>query len=298
MITSNDVDAVHLGGGVVVFKDAISADWKNLVRISEEIVNKDHSEMYKEAIDQETGLPAYVNRSGYIFDKDGVDRMPKRGSTVHLDTRQEVKEAFSSIEAIKDQYLLKYMYMFPTAYKNVWWKVKGHIVCYSAENGNYLGKHSDTSADYAYGFDHPVDQLATRNTISCLVYFGSCSHHGDSASFSGGHHYFNYLDIDYCPGSGDILMFPSNYMATHEVKPVSSGVRYSYLGWYSHGTPNKNVNEDVIDPILSPDGAQISTNVYMPSLRADFEKFILSQPDGKSSDAYLLVRSINGNHSS
>lgn len=298
MITSNDADAVHLGGGVVLFKEAISADWKNLVRISEEIVNKDHSEMYKEAIDQETGLPAYVNKSGYIFDKDGVDRMPKRGSTVHLDTRQEVKEAFISIEAIKDQYLLKYMYMFPTAYKNVWWKVKGHIVCYSAENGNYIGKHSDTSADYAYGFDHPADQLATRNTISCLVYFGSCSHHGDNASFSGGHHYFNYLDIDYCPSSGDILMFPSNYMATHEVKPVSSGVRYSYLGWYCHGTPNKNVNEDVIDPILSPDGAQISTNVYMPSLRADFEKFILSQPDGTSSDAYSLVRSINGNHRS
>jgi hypothetical protein len=59
-------------------------------------------------------------------------------------------------------------------------------------------------------------------------------------------------------------------MATHEVLPVTSGVRYSYLGWYAHGTPNPVTNEHVVDPVADPALAASATNVYMPSLRNDF----------------------------
>ena len=161
--------------------------------------------------------------------------------------------------------------MVPMAYKNIWWKVKGHIVSY--KKNVYLGAHSDTSADYVYGLPDPIDQLATRNTVTVLIYLNDSVEIEDETqtySFSGGHHYFNYLDIDITPCKGDVLMFPSNYMATHEVLPVTSGIRYSYLGWYSHGTPNEQVGENVIDPLKSPDAAELATNVYMPSLRNDF----------------------------
>ena len=60
-------------------------------------------------------------------------------------------------------------------------------------------------------------------------------------------------------------MFPSNYVAAHEVKTVTGGHRYSYLGWYAHGTPNQAVGEYVVDPSVSAS----ATNVYMPSLRED-----------------------------
>ena len=30
---------------------------------------------------------------------------------------------------------------------------------------------------------------------------------------------------------GDILMFPSNFMYPHEVKEVTKGIRYSFVGW-------------------------------------------------------------------
>ena len=126
--------------------------------------------------------------------------------------------------------------------------------------------HSDVSTDYEYGKPHPVDQLATRNIVSVVAYLNDCVdsiEELDGTNFTGGHHYFQYLDIDYKPHKGDILFFPSNYMAAHEVQTITGGWRYSYLGWYCQGTPNRTVREYVVDPVEDPDQARISSNIYM-----------------------------------
>jgi hypothetical protein len=288
----NDVKAEHLGGGVVVFRDAIRLDWEYANRISKEIVNREMGDMYQPAINPDNGLEEYVNRSGYFFSKNGIDKMPKRGSRVHQDTRPEVVELFTFIEECKDKYLFRYMHMFPLVFKNIWWKVKGHLVSYSSDCGGYIGEHSDTSVDYVYGLPHPPHQLASRNTLSCLVYFGNCvdgSELSEPGDFTGGHHRFTYLNIDYTPRRGDILMFPSNYMAAHEVTPVSSGERFTYLGWYAHGTPNPAVNEEVEDPVVNPDKAAVSSNVYIPHLREKFLEYLDSVGEDKSSKTYRLT---------
>ena len=296
----NDVEAEHLGGGVVVFRNAINLDWEYANKISKEIVDREMGDMYQPAINPDNGLEEYVNRSGYFFSKNGIDKMPKRGSRVHQDTRPEVVELFTFIEECKDKYLFKYMHMFPLAFKNIWWKVKGHLVSYSSDCGGYIGEHSDTSVDYVYGLPHPPHQLASRNTLSCLVYFGNCVDGFGSrgfgyegfgpGDFTGGHHKFTYLNIDYIPRRGDILMFPSNYMAAHEVTPVSSGERFTYLGWYAHGTPNPAVNEEVEDPVVNPDKAAVSSNVYIPHLREKFLEYLDSVGEDKSSKTYRLAR--------
>jgi hypothetical protein len=279
---NNNVEAEHLGGGVVLFRNAISFDVAWAVQFAEEQISKEREEMYTKAVDPETGEPAYLNQSGYYFKAEGVDMMPRRGSQIHRTNRDDVRDFIEAVERAKDEYLLKYFVLFPIAYKNVWWKVKGHLVSYSTQyGGSFLGPHSDTSADYAYGYPHPDNQLATRNSISCVVYIND--------EFEGGHHYFNYLDIDYKPNSGDILMFPANYMASHEVTPIISGSRYSYLGWYAQGSPNKEVNEHIVDPGEDPELAKTATNVYMPTLREDFKKYLESINYDKSSQAYQLV---------
>lgn len=288
----NDVKAEHLGGGVVVFRNSITIDWNFANNISKEIVDREVDEMYSPAINPDSGQEEYVNRSGYFFSKNGIDKMPKRGSRVHQDTRDEVVKLFTFLEDSKDKYLLKYMHMFPLSYKNIWWKVKGHLVNYSSICGGYIGEHSDTSVDYVYGLPHPSHQLASRNTVSCLVYFGTCVDGGNISEFgdfTGGHHKFTYLDIDYVPNRGDILMFPSNYVAAHEVTPVESGDRYTYLGWYAHGTPNPKVNEEVEDPIMNPEKAAISSNVYIPYLRDKFLEYLDSVGEDKSSKTYRLA---------
>jgi hypothetical protein len=282
----NDVDAKHLGGGVVLFENAITFDSEWACSFAEKQVSRERSEMYTEAIDPETGAILFLNRSGYYFDADGVNEMPRRASRIHGVEDEEIKTFLHFIEKSKDLYLLKYFVLFPLAYKNVWWKVKGHIVSYSVEHGGtFLGQHSDTSADYTYGMPEPSDQIATRNTISCIVYLNE--------DFSGGEHYFNYLDIEYKPKTGDIMMFPSNYIAAHEVKPVTSGNRYTYLGWYSHGSPNVELNEVIIDPIENPQIANLSTNVYMPNLRKDFKNYLETLGAKAPALALSLVESMH-----
>ena len=131
------------------------------------------------------------------------------------------------------------------------------------------------------------------------MYFGSCVDGFGSrgfgfegfgpGDFTGGHHKFTYLDIDYIPNRGDILMFPSNYIAAHEVTAVKSGDRFTYLGWYAHGTPNPDVNEEVEDPEANPEKAAVSSNVYIPHLREKFLEYLDSVGEDKHSSTYRLV---------
>lgn len=288
----NNVDPKHLGGGVVLFESAIDIDWDYIVQFSRDAIDKEKMEMYTPSIDPETGEELYLNKSGYFFGKDSIDKMPGRGSAIHRYSDEKVREIFDFVEESKDKYLLKYFELFPLAYKCVWWKVKGHIVQYRKDV--YLGSHSDVSADYIYDVWTPKDQLATRNVISNVFYLTSCVDSEEELNgnnFTGGHHYFNYLGIDVKPTRGDLLFFPSNFMAAHEVKPVGEGERYSYLGWYSHGTPNQEVGEFVVDPNKQPEMAKTSTNLYMPNLTNDYREYLLQKGYDKFSDQYNITRS-------
>jgi hypothetical protein len=218
--------------------------------------------------------------------------MPKRASAIHYKDNDDLRSIFSFIESSKDKCLLQYFELFPLAYKCVWWKVKGHILQYPKDV--HLGSHSDTSGDYIYGVLEPQDQLALRNVITSLVYFNDSvdTKEGlDGNNYMGGHHFFNYLDIDYSPKKGDIMFFPSNYMAAHEVKTVTEGFRYSYLGWYSQGTPNPAVHEYVADPLKEPELSRKSTNVYMPTLREDLKNHLLESGYKEDSPQFYITKS-------
>jgi len=284
----NDVEPKHLGGGVLLFEKAIDMDWDYIISQSASLIDKEISEMYKTGIDPETNEEVYVNKSGYLFSKDSINQMPKRAGAIHQTEDSTLFNNLQFLEKARDYYLLKYMEKFPLTYKCIWWKVKGHILEYN-ENV-YLGSHSDISADYIYGYDEPSDQLALRNVVTSLIYFNN-SNIDSKDSYTGGEHYFNYLDIKYEPKQGDIMMFPSNYMAAHEVLPVKSGKRYSYLGWYSQGTPNEKVHEYVVDPIKDSELSKKATNVYMPTLRSDFQSYLKLKGYSENSPEYFITKS-------
>lgn len=254
----------HLGGGVVLYRNLFSVNWDWARSFFHETLSSERDSMYVPGVDPITGEEGYINRSGYFFKKSSIEEMPWRGSAIHQNTDEEVVKMLDYIESVRDECLLDYLDKFPLAGKCIWWKIKSHIVAYP--KNAFLGMHSDVSTDYEYGKPHPVDQLATRNSVSVVAYFNDSvetEQELDGTNFTGGYHHFEYLNITYKPQKGDMLFFPSNYMAAHEVQPVKEGWRYSYLGWYCQGTPNPAVREAVVDPLEDPELAKVSTNVYM-----------------------------------
>jgi hypothetical protein len=285
-----NIEGIDLGGGVVLFESALDLDWDYVFDLCTEIVDREKAAMYSPAVDPETGKDIYVNKSGYFFSKDSIDAMPGRGSAAHQDKRPEVINFLNFLEKTKDKYLFKYFEFYPLAFKCVWWKVKGHIVSYKKDV--YLGSHSDISTDYIYGVWTPTDQLAMRSTVTCLIYFNDSVESEEELNgknFTKGDHYFNYLDLNIKPKKGTILFFPAGYTAAHEVKPVGEGIRYSYLGWYSQGTPNPDVREAVVDPIEEPELAQMSTNIYMPTYIQDYKDHLKSRGYSEYSDQYKVT---------
>lgn len=285
--TNSSPTFTDFGAGIVLFQGVISFDELEVFDNVMNIVNEEVSSMFTETIDPETGISAYLNRSGYLFSKASIDVMPKRASSIYQSQHQGIISFFNLIENAKDACLLRYFALYPYAYNCVWWKVKGHVVAYP--DGAFLGPHSDISAEYVYGVHKTSNELALRNVVSTVTYLNSADVDSPS-SFTGGAHAFEHMDIKITPKAGDVLFFPSNYVAAHRVEPTFSGTRLSYLGWYSQGTPNRDVGEDVIDPLVNASGAETSTNVYLPTLRDDYRKFLLNHGYDENSPQYRATK--------
>lgn len=283
---NSNVVIKDLGSGIVLFENAVLFDETLAFNTFCKSVEAEHSKMYKPTFNPETGGHAYLNKSGYIFDENSLNSMPKRASAIYQSNDNEIITFLENIEKIKDECLLEYFILYPYSYNCVWWKVKGHIVSY--ENGAYLGAHSDISAEYIYGVHKTSNELALRNVISTVTYINSADTNSPT-SFSGGNHVFIHHNIDITPRSGNILFFPSNYVAAHKINPTENGVRLSYLGWYSQGTPNVLVGEDVVDPLKNPEVAKISTNVYLPTIREDYRNLLKRRGFGESSIQYSVT---------
>lgn len=51
--------------------------------------------------------------------------------------------------------------------------------------------------------------------------------------YTGGEFTFFDNEITYSLGKGDVIMFPSNFMYPHAIKPILSGTRYSIITWFN-----------------------------------------------------------------
>ena len=76
--------------------------------------------------------------------------------------------------------------------------------------GNYFVKHADSNGNL-------------HRTLS-LVYYAN-------DNYEGGELIFDRWKVSIKPKRNQLVLFPSNFMYTHEVKPVISGTRYSVVSW-------------------------------------------------------------------
>jgi hypothetical protein len=76
------------------------------------------------------------------------------------------------------------------------------------EPGHHFMEHHD------HGFSYNC-------TVSLVAYLND--------NFEGGELFFRLQGINYVPKTGDVVLFPSNYMYPHQAKVVHSGIKYSLV---------------------------------------------------------------------
>jgi len=97
----------------------------------------------------------------------------------------------------------------------------GTIGSYSSNNGyNVLKYHQ--GQEYV---PHTDDSPNTPRRLSGLAYLND--------NYEGGELNFTRLNLRYYPMAGDIVLFPSGMPYEHAAMPVTEGIKYAVVGWWS-----------------------------------------------------------------
>ena len=149
----------HIGGGTVIFKDAITVPQREAFEYLDKMKDEAFNNSYT-IVNDEDGNPLHaINRGGFIYDLEDMDRAPIRIGSLDIPFFQECEKAIYGA-------LLRYIEMFPAVLQCLWWKSPGHVLRYAKSGG--LGFHADNDVNYRYGRE-PKEQHATRNVLSALV---------------------------------------------------------------------------------------------------------------------------------
>lgn len=273
-------EPILLGNGIVLFKGSINVSPGIIQELSE--MKKTATEKHYSFVYNEYGDILYAtNKSGHRFELDDIDKNCSRITDFRENSSQELKDFFIECENTIYKTLLEYGSIYPMSIPCLWWKTKGHILAYGP--GSDLGLHCDNDINYQPGFE-PDYQLGVRHVLAAITYFNSSVDEYDGRNFTGGEIVFPYADVKYSPEAGDILMFPANFIATHEVLGVREGERYAYLEYFGQGSsdPEKGIN-------IREDSDNIfSGQVWLSSLYEDYKNYIASKYGDDNENLMLL----------
>lgn len=251
------MNPINLGGGTVLFENAIDIPQESLISYLEKEKDKWRAENF-DIVYGEDGKPVHaVNKGGFIYSIESMNASPVR--------IQELEHSFfqKCDEAVYEA-LLHYIEIFPAILQCLWWRSGGHVLCY--DEGANLGFHCDNDVNYRYGAA-PQKEHATRNVLSALVYFNDCTEDDVPYAFTGGNMTIPYFDIDIKPKTGSILLMPANYLGAHEIHQVTSGSRYSYLSWFAQGT---GTTDSGIAPMIHDGTYRSGGQWWMETIIEDF----------------------------
>lgn len=270
----------NLGGGVIRFPKVVKMDMENVIPWIDKNALSAHQQRWTYHTDIE-GNKYAVNEDGNKFSLEQIEEVPVRVlQPVTDETEPEMVATFTSWEDAVYKCLIRYIDEFPMVLGTIWWRSRGHILRY--DEGDYLGIHNDNDSNYraTNGKRYiPKGQVQMRQVVAALVYINDCvdKDEFDGTNYVGGELFFPYLNIDTKPKSGDIYLFPTNYMATHGVKTVINGKRYCYLEFFSQGVSH----EEVLINISEPDECDSWCRPHwIDSLYDDYSKYCLHSEYG------------------
>lgn len=262
-------DVNHLGMGIV--------HYKNLIDINQDFVIPYLSNLRQKALEEDftfihddNGNRLYaINRSGHRYSLSDVESACNHIMNFESD-KKVYNDFFKNCDTAMYKALIRYVEIFPMILPCLWWRTKGHVVAYGS--GSYFGLHCDNDINYQPGAI-PDQQLAIRNVVGCIIYFNNSVKNYEQKSkydYVGGEIVFPYANVEFQPKAGDALIFPSNYLASHEVKTCLSGERYAYVGYFAQGSsdPDHGIN------IMNDQGKIDCGQVWMPELFGDYVDYI------------------------
>ena len=288
----SNLEFTDLGGGVIVFHNAVNVDLGTMSNWIDKNALAAHQQRWKYDIDI-NGVVYAKNEDGNKFSIEQVEKVPVRVlEPVQDHTEEEIVSVFRNWEDCIYKSLIRYVDMFPLVVGTIWWRSRGHVLRY--DSGKYLGLHNDNDTNYRATNGEryiPYGQLGARQTVAVLLYINDCvatPDELDGTNYSGGELYFPYLGISHMAKRGDIIIFPTNYVASHGVNTVTGGTRYAYLEFFSQGSPDPNARIEVSE---EDEVSSWCVPHWIDTIYDDYQKYASSVNPG---DSKTLVRNLEG----
>lgn len=213
----------HLGSGIVLVEDLLSKEELNLIDL-----NLIESQCTPQGYKKINGKD-YME-GGYHIPEEDLSSMPIRYMQ-GIDTLS----FYGTVEDAIYRGAVEYCTLFPVAAESITDCVGKHFVKYLP--GAFMGPHSDSSLAYKEGTIEPISSIALGNTVTVSVVLND--------EFEGGSIQFKPWGIEVSPKSGSALFYPSNYIGAHNVCEITTGKRWVFLAFLSHGdrsfTPHPNL---------------------------------------------------------
>lgn len=213
---------------------------------------------------EEDGKKYAINKTGFKFDLNDISQAPERfvDPLCNMSDRKPTAEQCKLISDLEDliyEVLVEYVKIYDVASTVCWWRSTGHIATYSG--GQRIGPHCDDQISWEYGVA-PTNEYPKHNNVSINIYLNDgvdSEEELNGTNFLGGDIIFKYAKYRHKPKVGSIAIYPTNYVGTHEVEPITAGKRIAYLGAYLYGTPANG----------SPIPQVGDSRIWMPNLRKD-----------------------------
>lgn len=267
-----------LAPGIIVFKNAFSIDQNLILNHIDSQADEAHQNRWNYIV-AEDGKQYGVNEDGFRYRLEDIPSTPIRLlHPVNDSTDDEIREFFYYLEEQIYKCLIKYIDHYPLSLGSIWWKNRGHVLRYG--DGGILGCHSDNDTNYKVtnGVRYmPRGMVAARQTCGALLYLNDCvdsEEELNGKNFTGGNLRFVHLGVSYKPKKGDIIFFPTNYVASHDVERMGKGVRYSYLTFFGQGGDDAPAGIVISEPDQS---FQWCPAVWLNHIYDDYEKYCKSK---------------------